>query len=104
MKTISIDTDFSPFPAGRYRNDGPNSGERFRDDLLAPALRMEETQVLLDGAVGFGSSFLEEAFGGLVRVARFTHSDLASRLKLVTKDPHLRTEILRYIEEARAQS
>ena len=68
-QVISIAKDFSPTPAGRYRSDGPFPGEKFRDDLLLPALRKdtEPVTVELDGTAGFGSSFLEEAFGGLVR-------------------------------------
>lgn len=65
---ISIRNNFSENPSGRYRTDGPNSGERFRDECLLPALRdSESVSVDLDSVFGFGSSFLEEAFGGLVR-------------------------------------
>ena len=67
MKIISIANDFSPVPAGRSQKDGPNSGERFRGQLLLPSLNSGATCVKLD-AEGYGSSFLEEAFGGLVRV------------------------------------
>lgn len=66
--TLHIAKDFSPNPAGRYVSDGPFSGEAFRERLLWPAIqRCDEVTVDLDGARGFGSSFLEEAFGGLVR-------------------------------------
>ncbi|AHG64334.1 STAS-like domain-containing protein [Advenella mimigardefordensis] len=65
---ISISKQYSRFPAGRYRKDGPYSGERFRDEILIPALRdNQEVTVDLDNVMGFGSSFLEEAFGGLMR-------------------------------------
>lgn len=71
--TIEFATEFSQFPAGRYRNDGPFPGEAFRDDLLEPRLREFDVVVVnLEGAMGYGSSFLEEAFGGLVRQGKFT--------------------------------
>jgi hypothetical protein len=86
--TISIATDFSRHPIGRYRRLGPNSGERCRDDLIAPALRSDPEVVLtinLDGvATAYSSSFLEETFGGLVRVQGFSKAELARRLKFVT--------------------
>jgi hypothetical protein len=71
-RRISIARDFSPFPAGRKRQDGPNSAERFREDILIPTLREaaernERVIIELDGVYGYSSSFLEETFGGLVR-------------------------------------
>lgn len=95
---ISIARDFSRAPAGRHISDGPNSGEKFRDQLLVPALRKYNHVVLdLDGTRGMGSSFLEEAFGGLRRVAGFSGSELATKLKLVTRDPSLISEIEGYM-------
>lgn len=69
--TINIAADYTPFPGGRYIEDGEGNGTTFRRDFLVPALaspRDEKTIVVLDGAAGYPSSFLEEAFGGLVRV------------------------------------
>ena len=81
MKKIDISKDFSDVPAGRYKMDGPHSGERFRDDILIPALRTgEKVEVILDGAEGYGSSFLEEAFGGLVRNTDYTREYIESNL------------------------
>ncbi len=69
---ISIARDFSPYTGARYRTDGPNSGQEFRQDLLEPRFlqALEQGQKLiinLDGAEGYATSFLEEAFGGLAR-------------------------------------
>lgn len=69
MKTIFV-KDFSEFPGPRSPKIGPNSGEEFREDVLIPAIKkdgVEKLCVNLDGTYGYGSSFLEEAFGGLVR-------------------------------------
>jgi hypothetical protein len=52
------------FPAGRNRSDGPYSGEFLRDEKLLPVLAQDKVIVDLDGTLGYGSSFLEEAFGG----------------------------------------
>ncbi|MGQ3211613.1 STAS-like domain-containing protein [Shinella sp.] len=68
MKTISIADDFTKYPGGRYRKHGKGSGEEFRDDYLVPAIeKQEQLEIVLDGTAGYSSSFLEEAFGGLVR-------------------------------------
>ena len=69
---INVARDFSMTPGGRYRKDGPSSGEEFRDSLLRPkyelAIRNGDTLIInLDGGYGYGSSFLEESFGGLAR-------------------------------------
>ena len=100
-RVISVARDFSTVPAGRTKNDGPNSGERFRDELLYPAIRSgAEVTVDLDGAEGYGSSFLEEAFGGLVRKG-LSPDDVLSHVRFVSKtDPTLVNEISEYIRDA----
>lgn len=67
MIDLSVARDFSEFPFGRYPSHGPNSGQRFRDDFLIPALRRGSVTVDLSGARGLAPSFMEEAFGGLIR-------------------------------------
>lgn len=100
MKTISLARDFTKFPAGRYKDDGPYSGELFREIYLAPALESDETIVIdLDGARGYGSSFLEEAFGGLVRLG-FPADRVLAKISLVSKDTSLIKEIHSYIRES----
>ena len=102
---IHVARDFSRFPAGRFRSDGPYSGEIFRDDFLVPALRGNESvTVFLDGTMGYGSSFLEEAFGGLVRESGFLAKDLHNKLKVHSAhDRSLVTEVWSYIDEAKAR-
>lgn len=64
--------NFSVTPGARYRHLGKASGEEFRDDVLVPRLQQDpELIVNLDGVRGYGSSFLDEAFGGLVRLGIF---------------------------------
>lgn len=95
---INIARDFGRYPAGRYLTDGPYSGQAFREKLLVPALSRSQGAVLveLDGARGLASSFLEEAFGGLVREG-FDSSTLLDRLQLQSIDPTLIEEIKEYI-------
>ena len=79
---ISIATDYSDTPAGRYKSDGPYSGEKFRDDVLLKHLNQSDiVEIDLDGSEGYGSSFLEECFGGLVRMGLFTSEELHKKLK-----------------------
>jgi hypothetical protein len=99
-RTIRVATDFSRYPAGRYESDGPFSGERFRNDFLIPELAKGTTLTIeLDGARGYGSSFLEEAFGGLVR-AGYSPKTLRTCLQLISKDASLVEEIKEYIDGA----
>lgn len=98
---INVGKQFNRFPAGRFLADGPWSGERFRDEVLAPALKGGARVVVeLDDTLGYGSSFLEEAFGGLVRTGVLPSTELTRRIELLTEDESLRLEILSYIEEA----
>jgi len=98
---ISIAKDFSRFPVGRYYKDGPWPGQKFREELLVPALnRCDVVTVDLDGTMGLGSSFLEEAFAGLVRVHKFKKSDLKKKLKFTGSIEAYKTRIWQYISEA----
>lgn len=102
---INVARDFTRFPSGRYRPHGNTSGQAFREDLLEGPLRLgEQVEVELDGTVGYGSSFLEECFGGLVRALGVPAKELLARLTITTADPALRDEIVDYIEEASKRS
>ena len=102
---ISVAKEFSQFPAGRLLNDGPFSGQAFRENLLVPALkRADKVDVIIDEVSGYGSSFLEEAFGGLVRSEGFKPDELLKKIKLTTHDPSFEMyidEILDYIKSAK---
>jgi hypothetical protein len=106
MVRINIALDFSKFPGGRYRRLGKFSGEEFREDRLLPALRAgEKVEVVLDGTAGYGSSFLEEAFGGLVR-AGITMEKLRVQLFASGATPVFDSyvaEIWQYIAEENAR-
>lgn len=100
--TVNIGKQFSRYPVGRYRSDGDANGEKFREDVLRPALtRASKIVIEFDDALGYGSSFLEEAFGGLVRHG-FKSTELLRRLQLVTADDSLKSEVISYINEALA--
>ena len=105
MKKISIGKDFSETPIGRYPSDSDFSGQRFRDDYLVPALNDNElVEVAIDDVEGYGSSFLEEAFGGLIRKGYFTVDVLKKRLKITSKDSDFDLYgklIWKYIQEAK---
>ncbi len=96
-KAINVSRDYTRFPAGRYVSDGRFSGERFRNDFLIPALKLaDKVEVQFDGTLGPGSSFLEEAFGGLLR-AGFAPSELAKQLEISASDESLVAEIRQYL-------
>jgi hypothetical protein len=62
---------------------------------------------VLDGTRGYLSSFLEEAFGGLVRRHGFKPSDLSQVLEIKAKDPFFDTyRVLahRYIANAKPET
>lgn len=98
---LSVARDFSRFPAGRCEADGPYSGEAFRLRLVQE-LEKGPVTVLLDGTMGYGSSFLEVAFGGLV--PQFTAASLHEKMELQSEDPSLVKEIWSYINSAELNS
>lgn len=97
--------EFSRFPFGRTARQGPFNGARFRDERLVPAFKAasEPVEVDLDGARGLSPSFLEEAFGGLLRVG-LSPADVKQRLRLKSdRDPSVVALIQSYIEDQAAR-
>jgi hypothetical protein len=100
-REIKIATEFGKYPAGRYESDGPYNGADFRRKFLEPALRDRiHLRIHLDGVRGYGSSFLEEAFGGLVR-SGFERDLILDLLEFTSKKESLIIEITEYIKEAK---
>ncbi|MBR3371152.1 MAG: STAS-like domain-containing protein [Rhodobacteraceae bacterium] len=107
-KMLNIASEFWKYPAGRSKIDGPYNGETFRINHLAPKLREViqaggKLTVSMDGLLSCGSSFLDSAFGGLVRDDKFTKKELENHLRIVVTMKELeryRTAALRHIERA----
>jgi hypothetical protein len=103
---LHIATEFAEAPGPRKRTEGPHSGEAFRQDLLMPVVRnamaqREPLTVVLDGTAGFGTSFLEEAFGGLIREDGLTLEQLDRVMTLESsEEPDLIDEIRTYLTDA----
>ncbi len=107
MVNISVLKDFSRTPGPRYKEEGSFSGEEFRNNILLPKLKEAIIQkktllVDLDGVSGYGTSFLEEAFGGLIRVNDIDYKTLKNTLKLKSEEDDIYIEeIWEYIEDAK---
>lgn len=98
---IKISDEFSKTPGGRYTDEGDYSGQEFREKLLEvkflDAVKNNENLIVdLDGCVAFPPSFLEEAFGGLVRKLKTV--DILNRIEIVCVDqPSLEKKIKNFI-------
>ena len=98
--SIDIGKDFSRYPAGRTTAYGPYSGEAFREKFLrSPIAKGQHVVVLMDSAVGYGSSFLDEAFAGLVRVGVASATRLRELLTLRSEDDSLIDEVWTYVDD-----
>ena len=97
--------DFTLYPGPRLKEDGAFSGEEFRDEHLLPEYRKAVEKkvrlcVVLEGTKGYASSFLEEAFGGLVRGGH-EKEKVKRYLKILSPDrPWYEKEIYSYIDGA----
>lgn len=101
--------DFSRTPSARVAKEGKFPGTDLRDKitpLIKQAIEENRTFLIdLDGASGYGTSFLEEVFGGLIRVEHFKYSDLKTCLLIKSdEEPELIDEIWEYIEDANHES
>jgi hypothetical protein len=101
---LSVAKEFSLTPGARKREDGEDSGEQFLDECLAPKYREARKQgavlfVDLDGTGGYGTSFLEESFGGLQRM--YPAENILDHIEIKTEDePYQKADIERYVAEA----
>lgn len=113
--TITIAKDFSLTPGPRFINEGDFSGEFFRNSILEPKFleavkEKKKVIVNLDGTLGYGPSFLEESFGGLVRKLSKGLEDakkleaqklVEGTIKIIsTEEDYLIEEIKEYIKDA----
>lgn len=104
--TYSIAENFSETPGPRYRRQGPFSGELFRSKLLGILAKTDGRILIdLDGTRGFGSSFLDEAFGGLISSEGLSRSDVLGRFQFKSdSDPSYIVQIMESIDRARPKT
>jgi len=91
MQTINIARDYTRYPGGRYPEDGAGNGTTFREKFLLPVLKQGDVaEIVLDGAAGYPSSFLDEAFAGLVRDEGYTPEQVLNSFRFVATQPGFR--------------
>jgi len=106
---LKLAEKFSRTPGPRYASEGNHSGEDFRKNVLYPAYEAAVTEgnvlvVVLDGTCGYGTSFLEEAFGGLIRENGIPLASLNQNLRIVSEEePDLLKEVAEYMDVAESQ-
>lgn len=102
---FKVATQFSRTPSARNKEEGKAPGEDLRRllvPLLKDAIVNEKMLVVdLDGTAGYGTSFLEEVFGGLIRIEGLNYDDLRNHLSFVSiEEPDLIEEIWYDIDDA----
>lgn len=113
MKKIVINlAERFRFPGPRFIALGPQSGEEFKNYLIGELHKIYpfgfnhfdknnsiKVIVNLDGTQGYGSSFLEEGFGGLIRAG--IPYDLVKNIDIISdEEPELICDIKDYILKA----
>lgn len=106
-KIIKVAERF-PYPGPRFIALGPQSGEAFKIYLNSILVKVygenfdsnlkEKITINLDGTIGYGSSFLEEGFGGLIRMG-VPYSLLENIDIISNEEPELIKEIKDYIQD-----
>jgi hypothetical protein len=101
---VNVAKQFTKLPGLRYIRLGRFSGEEFRQNFLIEPLRQGKSVIVeLDGVRGYGSSFLEEAFGGTVRQLQLEVEDALQRLKVETSVESWRLDVDEYIKTAKSR-
>ena len=103
---LNIAKDYTRCPGARYEREGDYSGERFREDFLAPMLKEAikagvKLEVILDGSAGYSTSFIEESFGGLIRTNHYTLQEVKDNIIIISdEDPTYKEDINDYWQHA----
>ena len=104
MIEFNIAKEYSDIPGPRHSSEGEFSGEHFRETILFPLVKRAQNEktkikIILDGGYGYPTSFLEEAFGGIVRQTKDkTVCDIFEFIS--DEEPALIFEIKQYMKEA----
>ncbi|HEV2605014.1 MAG TPA: STAS-like domain-containing protein [Microvirga sp.] len=103
-KRVSLARDFSMDPGPRYKRQGPYSGELFREQIVKWLKAAQHLHIDLDGTTGIGSSFLDEAFGGLVRDEGMSPDDVRRRITIKSeRDETYLLDIEESLQQAASQ-
>ncbi len=110
IEKINVAEEFSDAPGPRYIIEGDYSGEEFLNKLLLPRFQSAINQnglleIVLDGAMGYPSSFVDGSFGELAR-NYYTPQQLLDNIVFVALDePYLVREFEEeYIKTARLKT
>jgi hypothetical protein len=101
---LKISEEFSKTPGPRFRKEGAFSGQEFLEDILIKKFdeAIESKKILeidLDGTYGYGTSFLEQVFGGLAR--KYSIDIATDYLKFISEEePYLIDDIKEYMKVA----
>lgn len=101
---LSIAKSYSTMPGPRHKVEGDFSGEVFREEILEKEFSkaVSEGKILLvdlDGTIGYGTSFLEEVFGGLAR--KFGKENVENHIEIKSEEEsYLIDDIYEYIRHA----
>ena len=90
---LNVANKFTPFPMGRYREDGKRSAQVFREDILLPKIlhALQKNDILeldFNGMKGINPSFMREAFCALVSKHGLPSDDVLKVLRFSSKDPY----------------
>lgn len=94
--------EFSKTPYGRTEEDGAYNGKRFRLQHLKPAYGKNTTEKIsvdFNDIVPPGSSFLDEAFAGLIRYEGMTLDEVWNRLEIISDFPLYEIQIKGFLDE-----
>lgn len=104
MKTIKVATEFSIIPSGRQIGDGSATGKHFYEILVKAILGLDKNEKLIidfDGVLTAGSSFLDEAFAGLIRNNILSKKDFNEIIEITaTEHPEIKEKITKYVKSA----
>lgn len=96
--------DFSETPGPREKVQGDFSAELFVETVLNPEFQKMDNdanlkmEINLDGTLGYGTSFLEEVFGGTARKKGVDF--VRNRMEVISEEePWLKDEIKSYVDD-----
>lgn len=105
-KTINVLKDFSDDPWGRDESENPiSSGKKFRIELLKENFKKFEHIVVdfSDLIVIPDSSFLGEAFIGLVKKEGYSYEDVAKKITILPAESIYSNTVAQMLNDAKRE-
>jgi len=100
QKKYKFTEEFTKYPGGRHKKDGPYSGEQFREEVLEPMFASGGgIEIDMTGVLGVPASFIDESFAEIAK--KYGKEKFLATIKVFSNDnANIFAEVMLFVEKA----